>query len=61
MHYRVVEATGSDMQNHYAWDALYKKSRNKEESYKFNSGFRDGGYIILVEKPNKQGKSHILF
>ncbi len=25
---------------------------------KFNSGFMDGGYIILVEKPDKQGNSH---
>ncbi len=36
---------------HVIWQKLRK------ESYKFNSGFRDGGYIILVEKLNKQGNS----
>ncbi len=36
---------------------LAVRKKIKEESYKFNSGFRDGGYIILVEKRNKQGKS----
>ncbi len=62
---RVVEATSSDMRNHYAWDApqKIKKQENKKRIYKFKSRFRDDGFIILVEKPNKQGKvnpQHIL-
>ncbi len=28
-----------------------------KKELKFKSRFRDGGYIILVEKPNKQGNS----
>ncbi len=42
---------------------LAVRKKIKEESYKFNSVFRDGGYIILVEKLNKQDKvnpQHIL-
>ncbi len=33
-----------------------KNSRNKKIKLKLQCRFRDGGYIILVEKPNKQGK-----
>ncbi len=53
----VVEATGLDTRNHSAEACMHgmpsKNSRNKKikkESSKFNSRFRDGGYIILVEK-----------
>ncbi len=60
----VLEATGSDMKNHSAETRKHgmpsKNSRNKiiqKESYKFNSGFWDRGYLIFVEKANKQDNS----
>ncbi len=52
MYYRVVEATGSCKITMHGMP-----SKNSGKELEFKSTFRDGGYIILVEKPNKQGKS----
>ncbi len=52
MYYRVLEAMQIHTHGMPSKNSTNKKIKKESE---FKSRFRDGGYIIPVEKPNKQG------